>query len=102
MLVNGVANKSSALMELIVARKELIMKKVLKILGAVVVGIYLAITSFATLYAVLFTIGMGKHYEMEGKGDAEMFTDAQNGVGHYCDDKRKAETESNVFKMGFH
>ena len=77
------------------------MKKVLKTLGAVVVGIYLVITSFATLYAVLFTLGMGKHYEMEGKNDTEMFTDAQNGVGHYCNDKRKTE-ESNVFKMGFH
>ena len=77
------------------------MKKVLKTLGAVVVGIYLAITSFATLYAVFFTLGMGKHYEKNGKTDVDMFTDAQNGVGHYYDDKRKAE-ETNVFKMGFH
>lgn len=76
--------------------------KILKTLGAIIVGVYLAITSFATLYAVFFTIGIGKHYEMNGKDDTEMFTDAQNGVGHYFDDKRKAEAESNVFKMGFH
>lgn len=67
--------------------------KILKTLGKVAVGIYLAITSFMTLYALIFTIGMGKHYENNGKDDTDMFTDAQNGFGHYCNDKRKEETD---------
>lgn len=75
--------------------------KVLKTLWSIIVGIYLAITSFMTLYALIFTIGMGKHYENNGKDDTDMFTDAQNGFGQYCYDKRKTE-EENVVKMGFH
>lgn len=71
--------------------------KVLKTLWTIIVAIYVAITSFATLYAVFFTAGMSKHYEMNGKDDTEMFNDAQTGIGHLSDNK-----EENVVKMGFH
>lgn len=72
--------------------------KVLKTLWTIVVAIYVAITSFATLYAVFFTVGMSKHYEMEGKDDTAMFNDAQTGIGHLSNNKQ----EENVVKMGFH
>lgn len=72
--------------------------KVLKTLWTIVVAIYVTITSFATLYAVFFTVGMSKHYEMEGKDDTAMFNDAQTGIGHLSDNKQ----ETNVVKMGFH